>query len=265
MGTIPRDVATLQQNQKFVEQKHCEIVPELDYCALQSYSQCPRWSPATLAHLWLSRLLFSAGEEPETFLALYKKAANGRSFQEDVTAGYKTTARLEAALRPVQLGAATPRARCGQWKKGSCKQQAAKLLAELIASKQLQRAAQSITNCTSEDQVNDVLEKKLHVRQRFLRYLLYHDLRQYFPKLPESRYVGKEAQAVLKEATALMKKSSLEKRLEALTAHLKGSLPKKLVAILSQRGWQYHHTGGRKRARDSDREMRQQKRLRMVQ
>ena len=270
----------MQQSQKFVGQKRCEIAPELDYCSLQSYSQKPVWNAAMLGHLWLSGLLFCGGEGAEKFQAAHNEAANGRSFQQDVAAGRKTVASLRAALRRLKLGAATPVARCGQWRKGSCKQQAATVLAELISSKRLQAATDAIRTCVTEEEVNKVLEDKTQVRQRFLRYLLYRDFRQYFPELPESLYVGKEAQQVLKEATAVRKaKTSSEKRLQELTAHLRHSLPKKLVALVSRRGWEHHHTehaccelrryragssGGRKRKRDADRDRRQDQRLRMV-
>ena len=52
-------------------------------------------------------------------------AADARSFQQDVAAGQKTAASLHAALKSLHVGAATSAARCGQWSKGSCKQQAA--------------------------------------------------------------------------------------------------------------------------------------------
>ena len=87
---------------------------------------------------------------------------------------------------------------------GSWGEHAAKVLAQLMSGKRFQTAATAIASCTTEKQVDEKLQEA-QVQQPFLRYLLYRDIQQYFPQLPDWFYVGNEAQHMLKEAAAVCK------------------------------------------------------------
>ena len=151
---MPQAVASLQESTIFGSQKRCDTLPELDYCSLQSYSQCPAWTAATLAHLWFSRLLFCGGEGPKRFLSVYKKVAKGRSFQADVAA--QTDIRATPADNCGRAAIASCHSQ-GTLKNGSCREHAAQVLAQLVTSKRVESVAAAISSCKTEKEMDDEL------------------------------------------------------------------------------------------------------------
>ena len=65
---------------------------------IASYAQFPTWARGALAHLWLTRLLFCGGAGPEVFREQYQKAANGKSFTEELRTGAVSKRKLEEAV-----------------------------------------------------------------------------------------------------------------------------------------------------------------------
>ena len=61
--------------------------------------------------------------------------------------------------------------------------------------------AAAVPKCETDEDVRRELQH-LGVAQPLFRYLLYRDIRQYFPKLPESHYIGEGAMNVLRDAVS---------------------------------------------------------------
>ena len=171
----------------------------MDSSALELYALFGPVEPVVrFIYAVLLRTIFSGYGLLSLFVSEYERRA-GRSLRAAVLGKCVKVDIFREIVHNCKLGTATPEARVAQWsaaRKAACKtgqykiaEARATCIGGTINSGLAKKTIQAISKASREDEVQAALED-CGIHNAFLKYLLYRDLRLWFPALPESYEVG---------------------------------------------------------------------------
>ena len=215
----------------------------LDLASLELYNLgvLQGFGPAYVAAAWLLRAVLCGSQRLPRVIMAYQDATR-ESLLDAIKTQNVCDEAMEKALDAVTLGSATALSRVSLWnslcgKNFAIRVAAARVFTDLVNGGRFHSTCSELEHAHTEAHAQDIL-RGLHLHNKFLRYLVYRDIRLFCKALPPSHYVGPGSEVLLRKATGRGCAVALKK----LTRSLVADLPAKWANLVWPQGFDVEDT-----------------------